>query len=229
MSRKKTYGFSFSWKRALGISAFRGKIARATGIPTTKSGLQRKLGRSALGIGAGIATGAVAATVANQTINSHPTSQPQTKKKTSCLTIGLGVLAVIAGIAVCGSLLSQVSGGGNSTSTPTNRMQAQVLNSTSKQIPTLTKTSLQTLKPTITSTPYPPGFRPTDTRWPTATEVNVISANQPISGGGGSTPVGVDPNNPTGATALCRDGTLSYSQHHSGTCSNHDGVAVWYK
>ena len=40
----KKYGFSFSWKRALGISSLRQKIARKTGIPTTKGGLERKLG-----------------------------------------------------------------------------------------------------------------------------------------------------------------------------------------
>lgn len=32
---------------------------------------------------------------------------------------------------------------------------------------------------------------------------------------------------PKGATAKCRDGTFSYSQHHSGTCSRHGGVRVW--
>jgi len=32
---------------------------------------------------------------------------------------------------------------------------------------------------------------------------------------------------PVGATALCRDGTYSFSQHHSGTCSHHGGVAQW--
>jgi len=32
-----------------------------------------------------------------------------------------------------------------------------------------------------------------------------------------------------GATALCRDGTYSYSKTHSGTCSGHGGVAVWYR
>lgn len=32
-----------------------------------------------------------------------------------------------------------------------------------------------------------------------------------------------------GATALCVDGTLSYSANHQGTCSHHNGVAVWYK
>src|SRR5471030_771818 len=34
---------------------------------------------------------------------------------------------------------------------------------------------------------------------------------------------------PPGATALCRDGTYSYSQHHSGTCSHHGGVATWLR
>jgi hypothetical protein len=34
--------------------------------------------------------------------------------------------------------------------------------------------------------------------------------------------------NPTGATAMCRDGSPSYSAHRSGTCSHHGGVAVWY-
>jgi hypothetical protein len=32
---------------------------------------------------------------------------------------------------------------------------------------------------------------------------------------------------PPGATARCNDGTYSYSQHHSGTCSHHGGVATW--
>lgn len=32
-----------------------------------------------------------------------------------------------------------------------------------------------------------------------------------------------------GATAKCRDGTYSWSRHHSGTCSGHHGVATWYR
>lgn len=32
---------------------------------------------------------------------------------------------------------------------------------------------------------------------------------------------------PAGATAQCRDGTYSFSQHHSGTCSHHGGVGGW--
>jgi hypothetical protein len=44
------YGFSFSWKRALGISAAKQRIARQTGIPTTQSGLERKLGRGIISL-----------------------------------------------------------------------------------------------------------------------------------------------------------------------------------
>ena len=28
-------------------------------------------------------------------------------------------------------------------------------------------------------------------------------------------------------TALCKDGSSSYSQHHTGTCSGHGGVEKW--
>ena len=38
------FGFSFSWKRALGISGFKQSIARQTGIPTTRGGVERKIG-----------------------------------------------------------------------------------------------------------------------------------------------------------------------------------------
>lgn len=32
---------------------------------------------------------------------------------------------------------------------------------------------------------------------------------------------------PTGASARCRDGSYSFSQHRRGTCSHHGGVAAW--
>jgi hypothetical protein len=46
----KKYGFSFSWKRALGITAAKQKFARETGIPTSVNGIERKVGRSVLNI-----------------------------------------------------------------------------------------------------------------------------------------------------------------------------------
>ncbi|WP_156296542.1 DUF3761 domain-containing protein [Mycobacterium paragordonae] len=33
--------------------------------------------------------------------------------------------------------------------------------------------------------------------------------------------------NPSGGTAICRDGTESHSQSRSGTCSGHGGVSHW--
>lgn len=53
MATKKSGGFkipgvSFSWKRALGITQAKQKFARKTGIPTTKSGLERKVGKAVL-------------------------------------------------------------------------------------------------------------------------------------------------------------------------------------
>jgi hypothetical protein len=32
---------------------------------------------------------------------------------------------------------------------------------------------------------------------------------------------------PKGATAQCRDGSYSFSQHRRGTCSHHGGVGSW--
>lgn len=41
-------GLSFSLKRAVGISGLKTKVARKTGIPTTKQGLERKIGNAVL-------------------------------------------------------------------------------------------------------------------------------------------------------------------------------------
>lgn len=41
-------GVSFSWKRAVGFTALRNKVSREIGIPTTKQGLERKVGAMVL-------------------------------------------------------------------------------------------------------------------------------------------------------------------------------------
>jgi hypothetical protein len=45
---KGRYGFSFSWRRLLGIAGLRSSVAHRTGVPTTRGGLERKIGRSLL-------------------------------------------------------------------------------------------------------------------------------------------------------------------------------------
>lgn len=52
MAKRKTNtgisGLSFSWKRALGITQAKQQISRKTGIPTTKAGMERKIGNALL-------------------------------------------------------------------------------------------------------------------------------------------------------------------------------------
>jgi hypothetical protein len=57
--RRGIPGLSFSWKRAVGISAAKGRLSRQIGVPLSRSGRQRKAGRMAgccipLVIGAGV-------------------------------------------------------------------------------------------------------------------------------------------------------------------------------
>src|SRR6185436_6937217 len=57
MARKgRKFGASFSWKRAMGISAAKGRLSRKIGIPLTRSGRQRKLGKMMSGGGCFVAT-----------------------------------------------------------------------------------------------------------------------------------------------------------------------------
>jgi hypothetical protein len=38
-------GLTFSWKRAIGLTRLKQKISRKTGVPMTRSGRQRKVGK----------------------------------------------------------------------------------------------------------------------------------------------------------------------------------------
>lgn len=42
--RKGIPGVSFSWKRAIGLSAAKGKLSRQLGVPLSRQGRQRKIG-----------------------------------------------------------------------------------------------------------------------------------------------------------------------------------------
>ena len=44
----KIPGLTFSLKRAIGVSALKQKVARKTGLPLTKQGLERKIGGKAV-------------------------------------------------------------------------------------------------------------------------------------------------------------------------------------
>ena len=40
----KGFSFSFSWKRLIGVTSVKQTFARQTGIPTTKQGIEKKIG-----------------------------------------------------------------------------------------------------------------------------------------------------------------------------------------
>lgn len=46
----KIPGVSFSLKRALGITKLKQQISRKTGIPMSKSGMERKIGKTILDV-----------------------------------------------------------------------------------------------------------------------------------------------------------------------------------
>lgn len=88
---------------------------------------------------------------------------------------------------------------------------------------------------TPSPTPVPITTSPRPKPRPKATATHHVSATSGGStggsstgGSGGSTHTEPPVDNHGGATALCNDGTLSYSAHHRGTCSHHGGVAVFY-
>lgn len=46
----KIPGLSFSLKRALGITQLKQKIARETGVPTSRQGVERKIGKTIIDV-----------------------------------------------------------------------------------------------------------------------------------------------------------------------------------
>jgi hypothetical protein len=76
--------------------------------------------------------------------------------------------------------------------------------------------------PPPTAAPLPPAQpapMPTPTAPPAPTTPPAAS-NKPL-------PPNAVPPAQGAPTAKCKDGSLSYSKHHSGTCSNHGGVDTW--
>ena len=51
MARRRTYGFSFSPSRALGIAGAKARLSRQIGVPLTQGGLERKVGRTVMKAG----------------------------------------------------------------------------------------------------------------------------------------------------------------------------------
>jgi uncharacterized protein DUF3761 len=52
--------------------------------------------------------------------------------------------------------------------------------------------------------------------------------SEPVLGAGSAAPSS-SPSSTLDPVALCKDGTLSYAEHHEGACAHHGGVAIWYR
>jgi Protein of unknown function (DUF3761) len=102
--------------------------------------------------------------------------------------------------------------------------------------PTPESTATPALSPTLTPYPTHVYIAPT-TPYTPPTQTPASQTNGQLDNNNSYTNVDgnqvhspantVDGSVPAGATAQCGDGTYSFSQHHSGTCSHHGGVAEW--
>ena len=100
--------------------------------------------------------------------------------------------------------------------------------------PTRKPTPTPTAKPTPTAVPtvyVAPTYYQTQQITPTSNTSNGLTNDNYYTNSSGNqvhSPAYSTTNTaPAGATALCNDGTYSFSQHRSGTCSHHGGVAQW--
>jgi hypothetical protein len=163
-----------------------------------------------------------------------PTKVNRRRRQRMWLTIGV----ILASCCVCTSGVAVVAATGIlNTPTPaieanaftveeaisytqTAAVQIPITGATNTEASVSTKTSpattttepSQTFDPTITNTPIetftPP---PSRTPIPTSTLRPPLPTLDPLAG----------------VTAICNDGTYSYSQNSRGTCSHHGGVKEW--
>jgi|SRR5215204_1044858 len=143
------------------------------------------------------------------------------KKKYALIALLLGVIG-LGGVATLGASHTQQAS--------VMGMQATVAAPTPTSAPTLTPISSPTETP-IPTTYIAPTHQTSTYVQPTATQQSGLSNNNYYTNSSGnqvhSPAYTTDSSVPSGATAKCGDGTYSFSQHRSGTCSRHGGVAQW--
>ncbi|HZX01013.1 MAG TPA: DUF3761 domain-containing protein [Candidatus Paceibacterota bacterium] len=132
-------------------------------------------------------------------------------------------LAGTVGVIAVGSLAASMTGSPN-PSTNTADISVPIIYDTA--VPKTTQTNNPSTNATDVSAPII-----SNNVVPQATQVlpNLSNNNYYINSDGNSVhSPAYAPSVPAGASAKCRDGTYSFSQHRQGTCSRHGGVATWY-
>jgi outer membrane biosynthesis protein TonB len=149
-------------------------------------------------------------------------------RKTAAISLG--------GLAVFFFMLTVITAPNNQQSVEGLATQSVTVAITNKPTQKPIPSPTPTVVPTVTPAPVPP----TDVQ-PSSTQSISTQPSPQVSSGlsnnnyytnvdGNQVHSPADSTNgqvPAGATAQCNDGTYSFSQHHSGTCSGHGGVANW--
>jgi nucleoid-associated protein YgaU len=143
--------------------------------------------------------------------------------------------ALVAGILVAGCGVGSVppkdSGSVGVLETPASTYSTPAY---STPVPTETTTPVATTSEAPAVTTAPPAAKAAAPRTTVAKPKSTAQAAPEPAGCGADYYRNSDGNcvhrpgdNPSGATAQCKDGSYSYSQHRSGTCSGHGGVKTW--
>jgi hypothetical protein len=133
-----------------------------------------------------------------------------------------GALALGAIVAGCGVTPTIPATTTSSTSAVTSTTTAPVTTTTALPAPIATA-------PVVQQAPAAPPPRTTATKRTTTTTHQASSCSGGyinVDGNCVPRPTSAD-SAPAGATAHCKDGTYSFSQHRQGTCSHHGGVLAW--
>lgn len=175
----------------------------------------------------------------------NPSYSPAARQSQTFKTLGIIAILSTAVIVLCGlgsAVLAAIGGSRPEPTTDINQaisniystmtMEAAInkryieltdLAPTATQVPTETQIPTETFSPTIAPV-LANTLAPSQTPYPTWTPVKAIVVPvqpQPV--------IQPTTSHPSGATAICRDGTYSYSQNRRGTCSHHGGVSVWLR
>ena len=143
---------------------------------------------------------------------------------------------LFAAIAGSGDSGIEPTATGEHSFTPITRAEKQTVVETSylaSPTYTSTPTAVNALTPTTSPTPIPTGTAVTPfllpTKVPTKTFAPIVidlDDYYPSTDYDYQTDDATDVGVPS---AICRDGTVSYSAHRRGTCSHHGGVAQWLR
>ena len=143
------------------------------------------------------------------------------KNMSSPWKYGLVTVLAVLGLSTLGSAIAGISNSPAAQPKTTQSASAIEEQVNGALAPTFTPTPTEVPTPTVvpTNTPVP-------TLLPTRVYIAPTTPYVPPTQAPASQNT-VNGSVPAGATAQCGDGTYSSSQHHSGTCSHHGGVARW--